>query len=148
MTRHDHPGAPARYDDGRGARFLALTKAWAAGIVVLLFTEYVQFTLVREQFAAEGGTESFTGRLLLIHLPDAVCVALSAWAAGRVHRPPFRYRTGPHLLAVLAVPLAAQALNLALQGGEPAAEGVLMSSAVLALGCVAGWAADLLQEGD
>ncbi|MGW1137867.1 hypothetical protein [Streptomyces zhihengii] len=148
MTRYDHPGAPARYDDGRGAGFLALTKAWAAGIVVLLFTEYVQVTLVWEQFAAEGGTESFTGRLLLIHLPNAVCVALSAWAAGRVHRPPFRYRTGPHLLAVLAVPLAAQALNLALQGGELAAEGVLMSSAVLALGCVAGWAADRLQDGD
>ncbi|TXS56673.1 hypothetical protein [Streptomyces sp. t39] len=148
MTRYDHPGAPARYDDGRGAGFLALTKAWAAGIVVLLFTEYVQVTLVWEQFGTEDRTASFAGRLLLIHLPNALCVALAVWAAGRLHRPPYRHRTVRHLLAVLAVPLAAQALNLTLQGPELAAEGVLMSSAVLALGCVAGWAADRLQEED
>ncbi|MEU7282591.1 hypothetical protein AB0A69_28010 [Streptomyces sp. NPDC045431] len=130
----------------RGAGVLALTWAWAVGIVVLVVTEYAQATLVYEHLASEARLETFGGRLLLIHLPNALCVALAAWAAGRSHREPYRERPARHLAAVLAVPVAAQALNMALQWRELAAEGLFLSNAVLAVGCVAGYAADRLQE--
>jgi hypothetical protein len=148
MTRYGHPAVPARRDDGPRAGILALTKSWAAGIVVLLFTEYLQVTLVYDTLGAPAGLGTFGGRLLLIHLPNALCVALSVWAAARLHRPPFRYGTVRHLAAALAVPVAAQVLNIVVQWQNLAAEGLLMSHAVLALGCVAGWSADRLQEGD
>lgn len=148
MTRYGHPAAPARRDEGPRAGMLALTKSWAAGIVVLLFSAYVQVTLVYDTLGAPAGLGSFGGRLLLIHLPNALCVALSVWAAGRLHRPPFRYVTVRHLTAALAVPVAAQVLDVAVQWQHLTAEGLLLSHAVLTLGCVAGWAADRLQEGD
>ncbi|MER6994327.1 hypothetical protein [Streptomyces sp. NPDC000410] len=146
MTRYGYPGASARRDEGRGAAVFALVRAWAAGIVVLLFTEYVQATVVFDYLATDSRLSSFSGRLLLIHLPNALCVGLAVWAAGRVHRDPFRRSLPGHLAATLVVPLAAQLLNLALQWERLAAEGLLMSNAVLAVGCVAGYAADRLQE--
>ncbi|MFF8842681.1 hypothetical protein ACF08N_08080 [Streptomyces sp. NPDC015127] len=148
MTRYGHPAVPARRDDGPRAGILALMKCWAAGIVVLLFTEYLQVTLVYDTLDSAGRLGSFGGRLLLVHLPNALCIALSVWAAARLHRPPFRHGTVRHLAAALAVPVAAQLLNMAIQWQELAAEGLLMSNAVLVLGCVAGWAADRLQEED
>ncbi|MFI2370885.1 hypothetical protein [Streptomyces sp. NPDC018833] len=148
MTRYGYPGAPARRDDGPRAGIWSLMKCWAAGIVVLLFTEYLQITVVYDYIDSPGSLGSFSGRLLLIHLPNALCVALSVWAAARLHRPPFRHGTTQHLAAAVAVPVAAQLLNMAVQRQEPTAEGLLMSNAVLAVGCVAGWAADRLQEGD
>ncbi|MFD5033969.1 hypothetical protein ACFWM0_26725 [Streptomyces sp. NPDC058405] len=146
MTRYDYPGAPAQRDEGRGAAVFALVRAWAAGIVVLLFTEYLQATLVYDYLASDDRLETFLGRLLLIHLPNAVCIALAAWAAGRLHRDPFRDASLQHLAAAFAVPVAAQALNMSLQWDGLAAEGLLMSNAVLVVGCVAGYAADRLQE--
>ncbi|MEV4332327.1 hypothetical protein AB0K02_17615 [Streptomyces sp. NPDC049597] len=98
--------------------------------------------------APPAGLGSFGGRLLLSHLPNALCVVLSVWAAARLHRPPFRCVTVRHLTVALSVPVAAQVLDVAVQWRHLTAEGVLMSHAVPALGCVAGWAADRLQEGD
>lgn len=146
MTRYDYLGAPARRDDGRGAPVFALMRAWAAGIVMLLVTEYLQATLVYDHLASEDKLETFLGRLLLIQLPNAACIAFAAWAAGRVHRDPFRDARVQHLAAILTVPVAAQALNMSLQWQDLAAEGLLMSNAVLVVGCVTGYAADRLQE--
>ncbi|MFE2034456.1 hypothetical protein ACFXBB_14605 [Streptomyces scopuliridis] len=146
MTRYDYPRAPARRDDGGGAPVLALMRAWAAGIVMLLVTEYLQATLVYDHLASEEKLETFLGRLLLIHLPNAVCVAVAAWAAGRVHREPYRDAPVQHLAAVLTVPVAAQALNMSLQWQDLAAEGLAMSNAVLVVGCVTGYATERLQE--
>ncbi|MFD7228658.1 hypothetical protein [Streptomyces sp. NPDC059881] len=146
MTRYGYPGAPARRDEGRGAGVLALVRAWAAGVVVLVFTEYVQATVVYEHVATASRMETFGGRLLLIHLPNAVCIALAAWAAARIHGDPYRHSTPRHLTAALTVPVAAQLLNMAVQWEQLAFEGLLMSNAVLVVGCVVGCAADRLQE--
>ncbi|MEV7421047.1 MULTISPECIES: hypothetical protein [unclassified Streptomyces] len=146
MTRYDYPGAPARQGDGPGAPVFALVRAWAAGIVVLLFTEYLQATLVYDYLASEDSLESFGGRLMLIHLPNAVCIALATWAAGRVHADPYRDYARQHLPAVFTVPVVAQAINMALQWDHLVMEGVLMSNAVLVVGCVTGYAVERLQE--
>ncbi|MFD7116049.1 hypothetical protein [Streptomyces sp. NPDC056730] len=146
MTRYDYPRAPARRDGGGGAAVFALMRAWAAGIVMLLITEYLQATLVYDHLASDEKLETFTGRLLLIHLPNAICIAVAAWAAGRFHHEPFRDATAQHLTAVLTVPAAAQALNMSLQWQDLAAEGLLMSNAVLVVGCVTGYAVERLQE--
>ncbi|MER5890265.1 hypothetical protein ABT160_41100 [Streptomyces sp. NPDC001941] len=148
MTRYDYPGAPARREDGRGAAAFALLRAWAAGIVALVVTEYAQATLVYDHLAGDGELESFGGRMLLVHLPNALCVALAAWAAGRVHSDPFRWSSPQHLAAVLAVPVVAQLLSMVVQWDRLALEGLLLSNAVLVVGCVAGYAADRLQDGD
>ncbi|MFB7271587.1 hypothetical protein [Streptomyces sp. NPDC056244] len=146
MTRYDYPGARAQQEEGRGAPVFALVRAWAAGIVVLVSAEYLQATVVYDHLASENNLETFGGRLMLIHLPNAVCIALAAWAAGRVHRDPFRDSWLQHFLAAFTVPVAAQGLNMSLQWQDLAAEGLLMSNAVLAVGCVTGYAADRLQE--
>ncbi|MCZ7458324.1 hypothetical protein [Streptomyces sp. WMMC940] len=146
MTRYGSPGASAREDERPGAALFALARAWAAGAVVLLFTEYVQATVVYEHVATAARMETFGGRLLLIHLPNALCIGLAVWAAARIHRAPFRDSVPWHLTSALTVPVAAQLLNMGLQWERLSAEGLLMSNAVLAVACVAGWAADRLQE--
>ncbi|WP_030749934.1 hypothetical protein [Streptomyces sp. NRRL F-5135] len=148
MTRYDHPGTRSGRDEGPGAPVFALAVAWAAGIVVLLVTEYVQATLVYGELAPREGLDTFAGRLTLVHLPNALCVAAAAWAAGRFHRDPFRDRAARHLVAVLTVPVAAQALNLALQWERMTVEDLSLSNAVLVVGCVTGYVADRLQEED
>ncbi|MFE0088334.1 hypothetical protein [Streptomyces sp. NPDC058991] len=148
MTRYGSPGASAREDEGPGAALLALARAWAAGVVVLLFTEYVLARVVYEHLATAARMETFGGRLLLIHLPNALCVGLAVWAAARIHRAPFRDSTPWHLTAALTVPTAVQLLDIGLHWERLSAEGLSMSNAVLAVGCVAGCAADRLQEDD
>ncbi|QHY97850.1 hypothetical protein SSPS47_22325 [Streptomyces sp. S4.7] len=146
MTRYGYPGATAQRDEGRGAAVFALARAWAAGIVVLLLTEYLQTTLVNDHLATAENLETFDGRLMLIHIPNAVCIALATWAAGRFHRDPFRDSKTQHVLAVFTVGVAAQALNMVMQWHDLEAEGILMSNAVLVVGVVAGYAADRLQD--
>ncbi|MEU9013374.1 hypothetical protein AB0D12_27160 [Streptomyces sp. NPDC048479] len=145
MTRY---GCQRAHQERRGAAFLALVRAWAAGAVVLVFTEYAQATLVYDYVATGPRLETFGGRLLLIHLPNALCIASAAWAAARVHHEPYRASTPRHLTAAFAVPVVAQLLNMAVQWEELAAEGLLLSNAVLVVGCVAGYAGDRLQDGD
>ncbi|WP_066955640.1 hypothetical protein [Streptomyces lushanensis] len=146
MTRYDYPGARAQRNEDPGAPVFALVRAWAVGIVVLVVTEYLQATLVYDHLASEENLETFLGRLMLIHLPNALCIALATWAAGRAHHDPFRAAAFRHALATFTVPVAAQALNMSLQWQDLAAEGLLMSNAVLVLGCVTGNAADRLTE--
>ncbi|AEN12084.1 MULTISPECIES: hypothetical protein [unclassified Streptomyces] len=146
MTRYGHPGGPARRDDEPGAALFALARAWAAGIVVLVATEYVQATVVYEHVATPERMETFGGRLLLIHIPDAVCLALATWAACRAHREPFRRSPPRHLAAAVAVPVAAQLLNMAVQWEHLAAEGLLMSNVVTAVGCAAGYLVSRLRD--
>ncbi|MEV8399793.1 hypothetical protein [Streptomyces niveus] len=146
MTRYGYPGAPVQREEGRGAAVFALARAWAAGIVVLLLTEYLQTTLVNDHLATSENLETFDGRLMLVHIPNAICIALATWAAGRFHREPFRDSKAQHVLAVFTVGVAAQALNMVVQWADLEAEGVLMSNAVLVVGVVAGYAAELLQD--
>lgn len=146
MTRYGYPGASAQRDEGRGAAVFALARAWAAGIVVLILTEYLQTTLVNDHLVTSENLETFDGRLMLIHIPNAVCIALATWAAGRFHRDPFRESKTQHVLAVFTVCVAAQALNMVMQWQNLEAEGVLMSNAVLVVGVVAGSAAERLQD--
>ncbi|TQK52184.1 hypothetical protein FBY35_2611 [Streptomyces sp. SLBN-118] len=143
MTRYGHQGA---HEERRGAALLALVRAWAAGVVVLVFSEYLWATLVRDVPATGPRMETFGGRLLLAHVPNAVCIATAVWAAARIHREPFRDSVPGHLTAAFAVPVVALALNMAVRRQELAAEGVLLSNAVLVVGCVAGYAADRLQD--
>ena len=56
---------------GRGAVF-ALVRAWAAGLVVLFISEYVQVTYFYGTFESAERLESFGGRLLVVHLPAAL----------------------------------------------------------------------------
>ncbi|WP_236240195.1 hypothetical protein [Streptomyces sp. CC228A] len=128
--------------------FFALVRAWAAALVVLAVTEYIQITYIRELFVTEAGPESFGAGLLLIQLPDLVCVALAAWVAGRVHREPFRDAVRAHLAAVFAVPVFLVVVSIALQWGRASAVGLLLSSAVAVTGAAIGYLVDRLQEGD
>lgn len=123
-------------------------RAWAAGLVVLFISEYVQVTYFYGTFESVERLESFGGRLLLVHLPNAVCVALAAWIAGRLHREPFRDSVPWHLAAVFGVPLFAQAVNVGVHWGRASLEGFVMSCAVVVVGAVTGYAVERLQEGE
>ncbi|MFE8939354.1 MULTISPECIES: hypothetical protein [unclassified Streptomyces] len=139
----------ARRDTARGGGgTAALVRAWAAGLVVLLLAEYLQVTYLYGTFADAGRLEGFGGRLLLVHLPNALCVALAVGVSGRVHREPFRSSPARHAVALFAVPLFAQAVSLALQWERASVEGLSMSCAVVVVGAFCGHAADRLREGD
>ncbi|MFJ7155508.1 hypothetical protein ACIQUQ_11270 [Streptomyces sp. NPDC101118] len=133
------------YRSGAGA---ALVRAWVAGLLVLCLTEYVQVGWIYGTFADPDRLAGFGGRLLLLHLPNAVCVALAAWAAAAAHPAPHRHHRGRHLLAACAVPAVAQVLNLAIQRDRAGVEGVLMSCAVVAAGTATGVAVARLREPD
>ncbi|MEV5984520.1 hypothetical protein AB0L85_05795 [Streptomyces sp. NPDC052051] len=141
-----HSGVTAGRVESGG--FFALVLAWAAGLIALFLTEYVQVTYFYEHLATTERLESFGGRLLCIHLPNAVCVALATWIAGRTHREPFRESLPRHLAALFAVPLFAQIVNVGTHWGRVSAEGLLMSCAVVVVGAVAGYGVDRLREGE
>ncbi|MGW1027603.1 hypothetical protein ACWD4J_28555 [Streptomyces sp. NPDC002577] len=137
-------------NDRKGDVF-AFTRAWAAGVVVLAVSEYVQMSLVYDTFVGPRGPRSFGGAVVLVHLPNLVCLALTTWAAARAHPEPQRDRLLRHAIAALAVPTAAQLLTLTLHWNRPGfgALDLGMSSAVLLAGCAVGWTADRLQgQGD
>ncbi|MFJ4339247.1 hypothetical protein [Streptomyces sp. NPDC088915] len=134
----------AREDGGTAV----LVRAWAAGLIVLLLAEYLQVTYVYGTFADAERLGSFGGRLLLVHLPNALCVALAVGVSGRLHREPFRSSPARHAAALFAVPLFAQVVSLALQWERASVEGLSMSCAVVVVGAFCGHAADRLQEGD
>ncbi|MEC4017122.1 hypothetical protein [Streptomyces sp. H27-D2] len=148
MTRYDYPERPTRRDERRSAPLFALMTAWAAGIIVLFVSQYLQMTLVFEHLDDADRLSTFGGRMLAIHLPNALCIALATWAAARTHREPYRDSAARHLVAALTVPVAAQLLNMSAQWSELATEGLLMSNAVLVTGCAVGLAADRLLHED
>lgn len=127
----------------------AFARAWAAGIVVLVITEVLQMTLLYDNAVGPHGTESTGGSMLLVHLPNMLCIALAAWAAGRVHPEPGCELPLRHAIAVCAVPVAGQVFMVASLWKRPGlgAMGFWLSTAVLVTGCVLGWTADRLQRG-
>jgi hypothetical protein len=141
-------GAGYGYSAAEGGGLFAMVAAWAAGLVVLVVTSYLQVTYVYETLGTAERLETFGGRLLVIHLPNAVCLALGAWAAGRAHREPFRESSVRHGFAVFTVPVFAQVLNLVIRRETVSLEGVLMSCAVAVTGAVAGYAVDRTREGE
>lgn len=128
----------------RGATFFSLARAWAAGIVVLVVTQYLQVSLLYENLAGPHGPESWGATLGLVHLPNLVCIALATWAAARMHPEPQCQDPLPHAIAACAVPVAAQVLTLAVERHRPGfdALAVCMSTGVLITGCAIGWAAE------
>ncbi|WOX22370.1 hypothetical protein [Streptomyces solicathayae] len=149
MSYYQNYGAPAP-DAGRP--IFALMKAWAAGLIVLLIASYLQTSYFYGTFATPERLESFSNVLWLIHLPNAVCIALSVWVSARVHAEPHRESAVQHMSAAFVVPVAAQIVAFVLTAGLPyrdlGALSVLMSVAVLVVGCVAGYAAERLREQD
>ncbi|WP_411071603.1 hypothetical protein [Streptomyces sp. cmx-4-25] len=131
-----------------GGGTAALVRVWAAGLIVLLFSEYLQVTYFYGTFADAPRLEGFGGRLLLVHVPNALCVALTVWVSGRLHREPSRSSRAHHAAALFAVPAFAQVVSLAVQWERASAEGLSMSCAVVVVGAFCGRAADRLQEGD
>jgi hypothetical protein len=119
-------------------------RAWAAGIVVLIVTEYLQVTLLYENLTGPAGPRSWGGTLVLVHLPNLVCIALAAWAAARMHPEPQSEEPLRHAIAACAVPVAGQLLTLTVERHQPGfdALSVWMSTGVLITGCVVGWAAE------
>jgi hypothetical protein len=142
------PGEPE--PQKRGADLFALVRAWAAGIVVLIATEYLQITLLYNTFTGPAGPRSFGAVLLLVHLPNMVCIALATWAAARGHPEPQNEEPVRHAIAACTVPVAAQVLTLAVERHRPGfdALGLWLSNAVLITGCVIGWAADRWRRAD
>ncbi|GGT52695.1 hypothetical protein [Streptomyces purpureus] len=146
MSYYGHHHSPAR---PAGKPFFALMKAWGAGLVVLMLTSYLQIAHFYETFATPERLESFGGVLWLVHLPNAVCIALSVWVAARVHPEPYRDSPVRHMSAAFAVPVAAQLVSYTIAAGLPwrdlGALSVAMSLAVLVVGCVAGYFGDRLR---
>ncbi|MCN9244472.1 hypothetical protein NGF19_27440 [Streptomyces sp. RY43-2] len=141
-----HSGVTAGRAESGG--FFALILAWAAGLIALFISSYIQITYFYEPLATPERLESFGGRLLYVHLPNVLCIALTTWIAGRVHREPFRESTPRHLAALFAVPLFAQIVNVVMYWGRSSTEGLLLSCVVVVVGAVAGYGVDRLQEGE
>ncbi|MFI1162505.1 hypothetical protein ACH4UM_02600 [Streptomyces sp. NPDC020801] len=129
---------------------LPLVRSWAAGVVVLVVTEYLQMTLLYGPLAGPGGVGSFGAALALVHLPNLVCVVLATWAAARVHPEPWREVPVRHAVAACAVPAAAQLLTLSLRWDRagPASLAFWMSTGVLLAGCAVGMLLDRWRDGE
>ncbi|MEU9197057.1 hypothetical protein [Streptomyces hundungensis] len=141
MTRYSYPGAPP--GERESSALSALIRSWAVGIVVLVVTEYLQMSLLNAPLVGDDGPGSFGSALLLVHLPNAVCLALATWTAARLHRTPYRAHLGQHLTAALAIPVAAQLLTLSMQWDRMGGFGGItfwMSNAVVVTGCAVGLA--------
>ncbi|MEU5366754.1 hypothetical protein ABZ354_25345 [Streptomyces sp. NPDC005925] len=128
---------------------LALVRAWAAGVLALAVTEYVQMTVVHDHLVGPRGVGSFGAALALVHLPNLVCVVLATWAAARAHPEPWREMPLRHALAGCAVPAAAQVLTLSLRWDRAGftTSAFWMSTAVALAGCAVGMLLDAWREG-
>ncbi|MEV6960135.1 hypothetical protein AB0M97_13210 [Streptomyces sp. NPDC051207] len=127
----------------------ALVRAWAVGVLVLVFTEYAQMTVVYGYLVGPRGVGSFGAALALVHLPNLVCVVLATWAAARAHPEPWRGVPVRHAVAGCAVPAAAQVLTLSLRWDRTGFTSLAfwMSTAVVLAGCAAGMLLDAWRQG-
>lgn len=133
-------GAPAHGGGDEVAWGWALVRSWAAGVLTLAVTEYLQITLVDLIVGnSTDSLESVSAQLFLIHLPNLVCVALAVAAASLAHAEPHRYSAGRHAVALLAVPLAVQLLVVTTRWEAQSVQELLVAVAVLSAGCAAGW---------
>jgi hypothetical protein len=125
---------------------MTLVRCWTVGIVVLVLTEYVQMTLIHDPLVGPDGVGSFGAALVLVHLPNLVCVVLATWAAARVHPEPWREVPVRHLTAACATPAAAQVLLPTLRPDvlDLAGAAFWMSTGVLLAGCAVGLLLDRL----
>ncbi|PZH03705.1 hypothetical protein C1I97_20090 [Streptomyces sp. NTH33] len=131
-----------------GGAVIPLVRAWAAGVVVLVVTEYVQMTVVYENLVGPRGVGSFGAALALVHLPNLVCVVLATWAAARVHPAPWREVPARHAVAACAVPVAAHLLTVSLRWERTGLSSLAlwMSTGVLLAGCAVGMLLDRWRE--
>jgi hypothetical protein len=146
--RYGYQGAPTSRDERSSGPVFALMRAWAVGILILLTSQYLQVTFIYEPLVGPQGTRSFGAALLLVHLPNAVCIGLATWAAARVHPEPHRHRTAQHWSAAFVVPAVGQLLSLAIQWDRISVGGIgfWMSNAALLTGCAVGFLLDRLPE--
>ncbi|MET8247727.1 hypothetical protein ABZV31_26975 [Streptomyces sp. NPDC005202] len=146
MPRYDGYGAPTA--DTTPAPLLSLVRSWAAGVVVLVVTEYLQMTLLYGHLVGPRGVGSFGAALALVHLPNLVCVVLATWAAARAHPEPWREMPVGHAVAACAVPAAAQVLTLSLRWDRTGFTSLAfwMSTGVLLAGCAMGLLLDRWRE--
>lgn len=135
---------PAAPGSARSTTLFAYVRAWAAGIIVLLVTETLQMTLVYDTLVDGEGTRTFGRALLLVHLPNLVCVALATWAAARAHPEPESELPLRHAIAAFAAPVAAQLLLVSMLWGSTGFDlvGLSLSTGVLLAGCAVGWGVD------
>ncbi|MCP3820698.1 hypothetical protein NLX86_22135 [Streptomyces sp. A3M-1-3] len=137
----------SRSRTARAPAFFALMRAWAAGIVVLLLSQYMLWSAVTEPLSTAEHTGAFGWRLLLFHLPTLLCAFLATLAASRIHPEPHRDRPVPHLVAGLTVPLANRAADMALNWRVLSVEGIAAPTAAVLAGCAIAVVLDLAMDG-
>ncbi|MGK5451209.1 hypothetical protein [Streptomyces radiopugnans] len=125
-----------------------MLRSWAAGIVVLLVAQSLVDRTLGEYAVTPERVESFGWRMVLFHIPAALCVALATLAAARLHREPFRGSPAAHLTAALTVPLVAYGASLLMIGSrtDMSGQGIALSGAATLAGCAAGMTADLVMD--
>ncbi|MFG2788743.1 hypothetical protein [Streptomyces sp. NPDC048419] len=128
---------------------MTLVRSWAAGVLVLVVTEYIQVRAVHDNVAGPEGVGSFGAALIFVHIPNLLCVVLATWAAARVHPEPWRRVPGRHVAAACAVPAAGQLLTLSLRPDLVTVSSLAlwMSTGVLLAGCSMGLLLDKWWEG-
>lgn len=128
---------------------MTLVRSWAAGILVLVVTEYIQITAVYDNAVGPEGVGSFGAALVFVHIPNLLCVVLATWAAARVHPDPWRRVPGRHVAAACAVPAAGQLLTLSLRPDLVTVSSLAlwMSTGVLLAGCSIGLLLDKWWQG-
>jgi hypothetical protein len=128
---------------------MTLVRSWAAGVLVLVVTEYIQVRAVYDHVVGPEGVDSFGAALIFVHIPNLLCVVLATWAAARVHPEPWRLVPGRHVAAACAVPAAGQLLTLSLRPDLVTVSSLAlwMSTGVLLAGCSMGLLLDKWWQG-
>jgi hypothetical protein len=141
--------APGKSADGQqgGSTFLGLVRCWAVAIVVQQLLQWAFTVSLFEPLATQERLESFTWRLLLLHIPALVGFGAATFSAARVHKEPGRASVPLHLLATLTVPVTTWAIGLATTWGTVNAEGVGMPLAALCTGAAAALGVDRMKSG-
>jgi hypothetical protein len=128
---------------------MALIRCWAAGILVLVVTEYIQIRVVYDNLVSPEGVGSFAAAVAFVHVPNLLCVVLATWAAARVHPEPWRHVPARHAVAACAAPAAGQLLTVSLRPelASVSSLALWMSTGVLLAGCSMGLLLDKWWEG-
>ncbi|RFU83721.1 hypothetical protein DY218_26300 [Streptomyces triticagri] len=128
------------------AALRALARSWCAGIVVLALVLYFRGLYLHEPLVDQTELGALPWRMLVLYLPTAAASALITLIAARLHPEPFRSSPVQHLIAAMAVPLGAYAVNFAYLWEEAVAEGILCASLAVAVGCFVAIVVDVSME--